>query len=81
MADRVVKCPCDVPIADLRVVRTTSRPDGIERERRCAKGHRVMTLEVGRFLRRRARAGSNDSASASETTPEAISKRGSGSQA
>ena len=67
MADRDVKCPCSVPIADLRVVRTISRPDGIERERRCAKGHRVMTFEVGRFLRRRTRAGSSDSASPSVT--------------
>jgi hypothetical protein len=67
MSDRLVKCPCDVPISDLRVVRTTSRPDGIERERRCREGHRIFTIEVGCYLRKASRVGSRESANPSNS--------------
>ena len=39
-----IECPCG--IADLRVVRTTKVRGGVQRERRCKRGHRVFTLEL-----------------------------------
>ena len=45
-----ISCPCK--LANLRVVRTTHVPGGIERERCCPLGHRVVTIEVTRLLTR-----------------------------
>lgn len=44
-----IPCPCG--IGDLRVYRTTRVPGGFERDRRCKCGHRVITVEVTRFVR------------------------------